>query len=238
MHIAAPVRLLPLAALTTAFVATAVAHAAAQVTPRASDQRSGVQLSATAEQGGVVTYSEPIDVRRHAVWNDRRARPDLRTLRIAGSVRNEGEAPVRVMVFAIAESEYATLSGSAAARMSARTGYISVVPVLSIDIGPSTVEELSGIAPRDPARLERLMRAGPVRLGMVAEPVMPGRVVSVFVWTGGAEMGRSEPLSPLLTSRSGSVSLVDARTLSADAFLSGTSHYHGSRYYPSHQGAW
>jgi hypothetical protein len=232
MRLAAPARLCLLAALSTAIVAMAVADAAAQVAARVPDHRSAVQLSATAEQGGVVTYSEPIDVRRHARWNDADARPDLRTLRIAGSVRNAGDAPVRVTVFAVADAEYASLAGGTDAR-SLGSGTIRFVRVLSIDIGPSTVGELSGSVPYDPSRLGRLMRAGPVRLAMVAESTIPGRAVQVFVWTGGADLGGIGPLEPVLTSRAGTVSLVNARTLAADAFLGGAAHHRGSRYYPS-----
>jgi hypothetical protein len=65
-----------------------------------------LELSATAEQGAVATYSEPIDISKHSLLAAGRAALDLSTFRLPGTVQNLGGEPVRLTVFAIPDGAH------------------------------------------------------------------------------------------------------------------------------------
>jgi hypothetical protein len=188
-----------------------------------------LQLSATSEQGALATYSEPLDVRRHSLWDDRRPALDLRTFRLAGAVRNSGNVPVRLIVFSVPDEAYQ--------QMGARSGERTLqqdrerhLPIFSIDIAPSTVVDLRDHAPRDPAALQRLMTAGPVRFGLLATSSGAARATRIEVSgvrsrTGERTLGsgsvRLQPLAPVVRAGIGEVSLLETRTFPGETFFPG-----------------
>jgi hypothetical protein len=142
-----------------------------------------LQLSATSQQGAVATYSEPLDVQRHTLWGDRRAALDLRTLRIAGSVRNSADAPMRLVVFAVADDTYRQLARrTAGTSLPADRGFLAL---FSFEVRGGAAVDLRDYAPRDPAALQRMMSAGPVRFGMLAGNANGERAVRIEVSSSG-----------------------------------------------------
>ncbi|CAN5503525.1 hypothetical protein BH23BAC4_BH23BAC4_16150 [soil metagenome] len=205
-----------------------------------------MQLSATAEQGAVAMYSEPLDVREHSLWGDRRARPDLRTVRVAGAVRNSGRSPVRLIVFAVPEEGYQEMANPTAARslnndpLLTRRGSNPNARFLAlfwIDIGPSTVVNLADHAPRDPAALARMLGDGPVRFGVIAAGAAGEQRVSITIEPAG---DTAIPLPERLisafnvTARSGrgAVSLLDANSSPGRTFFPGRQLHPGGASYP------
>jgi hypothetical protein len=209
-----------------------------------------LRLSATAEQAAVITYSEPLDVRKHTLWDDGRAGLELRTLRIASSVRNSGDAPVRLVVFAVPDEAYQELASrhpdgyyeevqQRAAATALSNPNARFLALFAIDIGPSTVADLRDHAPRDPAAIQRLMMAGPVRFGLLATSAEGEHAVQIEAsnsprggqrMIGGSISGGGQgahPLAPFVQSRSGDVSLLEARTFPGDSFIAGKPVYPG-----------
>jgi hypothetical protein len=204
-----------------------------------------LRLSATAQQGAVATYSEPLDVRRHTLWGDRRAALDLRTLRMAGTVRNAGDAPVRLEVFAVPEEVYQEL-----ARGTAGTSYPlsrRFLALFSIEIRDGAAVDLGEYAPRHPAALQRMMSAGPVRFGLIATSLTAERAVRIEAFgsprggqrtIGGSISGGGQgAMYPSVSgawidlrarSRTGEVSLLEARAIpSLEMFFPGEIFFRG-----------
>jgi hypothetical protein len=205
-----------------------------------------LRLSATAEQGAVVTYSQPLDVRKHTLWGDRRAGLDLHGLRMGGTVRNSGDTPIRLTVLAVPDEAVEELKGRASRHpdgyyreRDGRTAPRALsnpnqkfLALFWIDIGPSTEADLSRHAPDDPAALQRMMEAGPVRFALLA--TSPGgtravRLDALSTPTPGRDDSITPPLEPFVQSRGGPVSLLDQRTFPATerGFFRGTAHYPG-----------
>jgi hypothetical protein len=227
--------------LAAAILAGCALHAAAFSAPAAAQEP--LRLSATARQGALATYSAPLDVREHGLWGAGRAGLDLRTLRIAGSVRNAGESPVRLVVFAAPDSSYAAIGkwGGERALSNPNARFLAL---FWIDIGPSTVVNLADHAPRDPAALQRMMGAGPVRFGLLAtgDGARAVRIEALNAPAGrdGTRAGQRSigridglpPLAPFVRTRRGDVSLLDATSVKEGPWLPGAQVHPGDAFYP------
>jgi hypothetical protein len=221
------------APIATAVLALGSLHVLCAAAPAAAQE--ALRLAATARQGGLVTYSAPVNVREHALLRQpatggRAAGADFTTLRIAGTVRNTGSAPVRIGVLAMPDEEFRAMgtrpAGAARDSLAAvgtAGGRPAFVALFWIDIGPSTSVDLADHAPLDPAALQRMMMEGPVRFGLVAASSRRGRPVRI-------EAVRS--LRPFVSTRSGRVSLVDEGTTAGETWLPGRVIHPGDPYFP------
>jgi hypothetical protein len=223
-------------------------HAAAFPAPAAGQEP--LRLSATAQQGAVATYTAPLDVGKHTLWGDGRAGLDLRTLRIAGTYRNEGDASVRLFVFAVPERSYQSIARGAGERALSNPN-ARFLALFWIDIGPSTVVNLADHAPRDPAALQRMMTAGPVRFGLLATSSSETHAVRIDALNVDARGGESRrlgtegddlflgrddfrtlPLTPFVRTPRGDVSLLDATSVKEGPWVPGAQVHPGDAFYP------
>jgi hypothetical protein len=236
------------ARLVASVLAGCALHAAACSAPAAAQEP--LRLSATAQQGAVATYSEPMDVRGHTLWGDRGAALDLRTLRMAGTVRNSGDAPARLVVFAIPDRSYQSMARGAGDRALSNPN-ARFLALFWIDIGPSTVVNLADHAPRDPAALQRMMMAGPVRFGLLATSPNGERAVRIEALDsprggqrtiGGSVSGGGQgAMYPSVSgawidlrarSVTGDISLLDATSVRGGLWLPGVQVHPGDALYP------